>query len=111
MRRRGHLLLLRANAMELGQSEREALKARYRQARLEDDREACRQREDVADLRERVAAAGIQLRSKTDPVMFARVLDHVRDIDLAAQAILMEPRPQWVRTLIGADLMKVYPRA
>ena len=69
-----------------------------------------RQRPEIAELRERVAAAGIQLRSKTDPVMLARVFDHVRDVDLAAQAILMEPRPQWVRTLIGADLMKVYPR-
>lgn len=67
-------------------------------------------RGDVAELRERIAASGVQLRAKTDVVMLARVLDHVRDIDLAAQAILMEPRPQWVRTLIGADLMKVYPR-
>lgn len=64
---------------------------------------------DVAELRERVAAAGIQLRSKSDPVMLARVLDHTRDVDLAAHAILMEPRPQWVGTLIGGDLQRVTP--
>jgi hypothetical protein len=73
------------------------------------EREAARRRADVADLRERVAASGIQLRSLTDGVLFARVLDHVHDVDLAAEAILMEPRPTWLRTLIGADLMKVYP--
>jgi Zn ribbon nucleic-acid-binding protein len=72
-------------------------------------REAARRREDVADLRERVAASGIQMRSLTDGVLFARVLDHVHDVDLAAEAILMEPRPTWLRTLIGYDLMKVYP--
>lgn len=81
-----------------------------RQCILDAERQQCRQREDVAELRERVAAVGVQLRSKTDPVLFARMLDHVNDVDLAAQAILMEPRPQWVRTLIGADLMKVHPR-
>lgn len=81
-----------------------------RQAILDAERARCRARADVAELRERVAAAGIQLRAQTDPVMLAHVLDHVRDVDLAMEAILMEPRPQWVRTLIGADLMKVYPR-
>lgn len=81
-----------------------------RQHILDAERERCRTRADVAELREGVAAAGVQLRSKTDPVLFARMLDHTGDVDLAAQAILMEPRPQWVRTLIGLDLMKVTPR-
>lgn len=72
-------------------------------------RDEARRRADVADLRERVAASGIQMRSKSDGVMFARVLDHVHDVDLAAEAILMEPRPTWLRTLIGYDLMKVTP--
>ena len=81
-----------------------------RQRILDAERERCRSREDVAELRERVAAAGVQLRSRTDPVLFARMLDHVGDVDLAAQAILIEPRPQWVRTLIGLDLMKVTAR-
>ena len=81
-----------------------------RQQIIDAERQRCRERSDVVDLRERVAASGIQLRSKTDPVFLARILDHVKDVDLAAQAILMEPRPTWVRTLIGADLMKVHPR-
>jgi hypothetical protein len=80
------------------------------QRRIDAERASCRMRGDVAELRERVAASGVQMRSKTDAVMLARVLDHARDVDLAAEAILMEPRPQWVRTLIGGDLMKVYPR-
>jgi hypothetical protein len=79
------------------------------QQRIDAERATCRARPDVQELRERVAASGIQLRSKTDPVLLARVLDHAKDIGLAAEAILMEPRPQWVRTLIGRDLMKLYP--
>lgn len=80
------------------------------QARIDAEREQSRQRADVQDVREWVAASGVQMRSKTDVVMIARVLDHAGDVEIAAEAILMEPRPQWVRTLIGADLMRVYPR-
>lgn len=80
------------------------------QAKVDGERAAARRRHDVQELRERIAASGVRMRAKTDAVMLERVLDHTKDVDLAAQAILMEPRPQWVRTLIGCDLMKVYPR-
>lgn len=94
----------------LEQEKRRSLTPGERQMILDGQRNVCRARTDVAEVRECIAAAGIQLRSKTDPVLIARMLDRVPDVGLAAQAILLEPRPQWVRELIGSDLMKVRPR-
>lgn len=76
-----------------------------REARL-----VARARCDVAELRERIAASGVQFRSATDAVMLARVIDHVGDLELAADAIVMDPRPSWLRDLIGLDLVKVHRR-
>lgn len=80
-----------------------------RQAAIDAERDECRRRPDVAELRERIAVPRMQMRGRSDSVLLARVLDHVGDIELAAAAILMEPRPTWLKTLIGYDLMRVYP--
>jgi len=68
----------------------------------------CRARTDVAELRELVAATGVQMRSATDPVILARVLDRVGNVAVAADAIAQQPRPAWLRELIGYDLMLVH---
>lgn len=65
---------------------------------------------EVAEIRERLAARGVQLRPETDPVMITRVLDRVGgDVDLAVDALALEPRPGWLRDLVGSDLMRVTP--
>ena len=80
------------------------------QRKLDAERAECNARADVVEVRERIAVSGVQLRSLTDGVLIARVVDHVGDVETAAQAIVMEPRPNWLRDLIGADLMRVHPR-
>jgi hypothetical protein len=58
----------------------------------------------VAELRELVAAHGIHLTAK-DTERLGLVLERVGDVGLAADAILMVPRPVWLGALIGRNLM------
>lgn len=63
----------------------------------------------VIRVRDDLALAGIPMREPTDAMMISRVIEHVQagggDEHIAVLAILMEPRPSWLRELIGSDLM------
>jgi hypothetical protein len=56
-----------------------------------------------------VAGRRVQQRP-TDAALVERVIGYVGDPGLAVDAILMDPRPQWLRRLIGGDMMRVWPR-
>jgi hypothetical protein len=61
--------------------------------------------ERVRELRREVVARGVQTRSYlSDAPILARVLAHVGDVDLAATAIELSPRPPWLRSMIGTAL-------
>jgi hypothetical protein len=63
---------------------------------------------DVASVRERIAAENVIMRPKTDREMIRRVVEWVGgDADLAADAILMQPRPEWLFALIGMDMSRL----
>ena len=62
----------------------------------------------VAELRELVAAHGVHLKAG-DTILLGRVLERVGDAGLAADAILMVPRPAWLSDLIGTSVMRAAP--
>lgn len=55
-------------------------------------------------IRSRLAAAGAEMKPGTDMLQIRKVLEHVGDVDLSIDAILMDPRPGWLVMLIGLDL-------
>jgi hypothetical protein len=59
----------------------------------------------IAAVRELIAARGGRPAHLADRAL-AQLLDRVPDVDLAATAVVMEPRPAWVAELIphGAGL-------
>lgn len=60
----------------------------------------------VAELRELIAAKGIPLKAG-DTIILGRVMEKVGNAGVAADALLMVPRPAWLLALIGRELMKV----
>ena len=65
----------------------------------------------VAELRELIAASGVTLRAG-DTILLGRVLEKVGPVSdgraamVAAEAILMVPRPGWLDELIGRGLTR-----
>jgi hypothetical protein len=59
----------------------------------------------IAELRELVVAGGIILRPG-DTIFLTKVLAHVGDAGVAADALLQWPRPAWLFDLIGTDVMR-----
>lgn len=60
---------------------------------------------EVRDIRGQLAAAGAHMRPMTDTAKITKVLEKIGDPGLVADAILMRPRPEWLRELIGFDLL------
>lgn len=59
---------------------------------------------ELHEIRGRLASAGAHMRPMTDLAAIAVVLEHIGNPDLVVDAVLMRPRPAWLRELIGDDL-------
>jgi len=65
----------------------------------------------IAAIRVRLEDAGVTMRPATDDDAIARVLARCKGhAGVCGDAILMTPRPNWLRTLIGYDLMVEHPQ-
>lgn len=56
------------------------------------------------EIRRTLVGAGVEAKPATDMLMIAKVFQLVGDGDLVVDALLMTPRPQWLRNLIGHNL-------
>lgn len=62
--------------------------------------------EAIAEVREQLAFHKVHMtRGKTDTQFIRLMVKYVGDADLAATAILMNPRPKWVYEIIADNLM------